>query len=234
MVLPSSGAKAGTRSLCVILLLLPAMGCSNNTQRDQAFQRGLSAVYKNNFDETIKEFTEVIRLDPKMADAYVNRGLAYAGKKDYKSAVAAVADYNEAIALDPKNIDAYISRGLVYYEYKVYDQAIADYGEAVALEPQQAAAYSALAWLLATSPDDKLRDGERAVELATTACNLSEWKNANDIANLAAAHAECGHFSEAVKWQTNAIEVGTGLLEKTETVQGQLDLYQEGKPLRDE
>ena len=47
-----------------------------------------------------------------------------------------------------------------------------------------------LAWLLATAPDARFRDGPRAVEHATRACELSGWRDAAALDTLAAAYAE--------------------------------------------
>ena len=60
----------------------------------------------------------------------------------------------------------------------VYDKAIADYNEAIRLDPKYALAYNGLAWLAATCPDAKYRDGKKAVQSAVTACKLTEWKEA--------------------------------------------------------
>jgi tetratricopeptide (TPR) repeat protein len=86
--------------------------------------------------------------------------------------------------------------------------------------------------VLATCPDPSLRDGKRAVQLATKACELADWEDANDLENLAAAHAECGRFEEAVKWQAKAVELGKGLQDADEARQ-RLDLYKAGKPFRE-
>jgi len=48
------------------------------------------------FDKAIADSTEAIRLDPTLAGAYNNRGLAYAEKGDFDKAVS---DYSEAIRL---------------------------------------------------------------------------------------------------------------------------------------
>ena len=81
-------------------------------------------------------------------------------------------------------------------------------------------------------PDAKFRDGKKALESATKACELSEWKDSYHVDTLAAAYAEAGDFDAAVKWQTKA----TALYEPGEdqkNAQWRLKLYQEKKPYRE-
>jgi len=105
------------------------------------------------------------------------------------------------------------------------------YEEGIKIEPKSITLQSALAWLLATSWDDSARDGQRAVELATKACELTQWKNPLYLDTLAAAHAEAGRFEDAVKWQKKVLEhpeaFPGGAIEE---VKKQLKLYESGKP----
>ena len=78
---------------------------------------------------------------------------------------------------------------------------------------------------------DGLRDGTRAIESASRACELSGWKDANDIDTLAAAYAEAGDFDAAVKWQTKANALYADAGDKA-TGQERLKLYRENKPYR--
>lgn len=87
----------------------------------------------------IEKLTKAIKLKPKYAFAYNNRGLAYADIKRYEEALA---DYTQAIALDPKDAFAYNNRGLAYNDRKEYKQAIADYTQAIALNHNYARAYN--------------------------------------------------------------------------------------------
>ena len=64
--------------------------------------------HKQNYDKAIADYNESIRLDPKYAIAYNNRGDAWYHKKEYDKAIA---DFNEAIRLDPKTAVAYSNRG---------------------------------------------------------------------------------------------------------------------------
>ena len=80
-----------------------------------------------------------------------------------------------------------------------------------------------------TLPRAKQGDGKSAVEFATRACQLTQWKDPAYLDTLAAAHAESGDFDPAVKWQTKAIGLLTDRRE-TEDYRTRLKLYQEKKP----
>ena len=64
-----------------------------------------------------------------------------------------------------------------------------------------------LAWLLATSPDDKLRDGRLAYEIATRCCQATNHEEPEYLDTLAAAQSEIGQFNEAVATMRQALEL---------------------------
>jgi tetratricopeptide (TPR) repeat protein len=105
------------------------------------------------------------------------------------------------------------------------------YEEAVKAGPKSPTVHNELAWLLATSWDDSVRDGKKAAELATTACELTQWEEPWYLDTLAAAYAEAGKFPDAVKWQKKALEhperFPAALIEQ---VKDRLKLYEAGKP----
>jgi tetratricopeptide (TPR) repeat protein len=118
-------------------------------------------------------------------------------------------------------------------------KAIADYSDAVRIDPKDDSGYNDRAWTWATCPDDKFRDGAKAVESATKACELSEWKNANDIGTLAAAYAEIGKFDDAIKWGQKAIDLQVAdkeneSKESLEIDRKQLEQFKLSKPYRTE
>ena len=170
--------------------------------------RGLAWGFKREYEKAIADYNEAIRLDPKAFHAYVNRGRIWGYKEQYDKAIA---DFNEAIKLDPGDSKAYVNRGVAWGFKREYEKAIADYNEAIRLDPKIADAYDNLAWLLATCPDARRRDGKKAVESATRACELREWKEAYPIATLAAAYAEVGNFDKAVEWQEKANRISRAL-----------------------
>jgi len=190
--------------------------------------RGNAYLDQGDYDKAIADYNKAIRLDPNNAEAYKNRGFDYQAKGDYGKAIA---DYNEAIRLDPNNANAYYNRGAFYSLVRGdYEKAIADYNETIWLDPKEWHAYNALAWLLGTCIQANFRNGKKAVEYATKACELSEWKRPSSLDMLAAAYAETGDFNQAIKWETKYLET-PGLSEK-ETTNGKsrLALYQARQP----
>ena len=84
-----------------------------------------------------------------------------------------------------------------------------------------------LAWLLATCPNPDLRDGQRAMQLAQRACELTEWKEHNLLDTLAAAYAQLGEFDRAIDYQTKAIELAPKKTSKQ--YRTNLELYRVGQ-----
>src|SRR5262245_3265628 len=153
--------------------------------------RGVAYARKGDHDRAIADFTKALRFDPDDAVTYRCRGRAYRILEQYDRALA---DYNQALGLDPKNARAHRERGAVLTSKGAYDRAIDDLKETLRLDPDDGAACNELAWLWATSPDAKLRDGTKAVDYATKSCKLSNWKVATMLDTLAAACAESGRF----------------------------------------
>jgi tetratricopeptide (TPR) repeat protein len=196
-------------------------------------KRGYSYLMKKHNRRAIRDFTRAIENDPVYVDdsdfswAHACRAEAYqrAGERE-----RAVEDFNRAIQLKPDFAWAYGRRGYAHWRLGQYRQAIADLEKAVGINPEDAWFNNFLAWMLATCPADELRNGWRAVDFATRACELTGWKTANYIDTLAAAHAESGDFEQAVTWQEKVLEMGFTQLKAPH----RLKLFQAGKPYREQ
>ncbi|MHC4559011.1 MAG: protein kinase domain-containing protein [Planctomycetota bacterium] len=112
-----------------------------------------------------------------------------------------------------------------------YGETIADYEAVVRIDPNFARAFSDLAWLQAACPEPEFCNDTKAIENATKACELTNWKDCRYIGTLAAIYAQLGNFVTAVKLQQKAID----LLPESKRPMWQanyemrLELYESGK-----
>lgn len=165
--------------------------------------RGYSYSVKGDEGRALGDYTQVIRLEPDDAVAYYNRGNLLLTMNVHDRALA---DLNESLRLAPGYGPAYVVRASAFLDKRDYARALTDYRTAERLDARDPYALWGLAWVLATCPDAKLRDGAKAVEYAKQAHALWDKRRPEPLDVMAAAFAEAGRFDEAVTWQRQAIE----------------------------
>jgi len=79
------------------------------------------------FEQILRDYTTVIRLDPDFVFAWYNRGNIRCLQKDFR---AAIADYNEAITRNPDFAEAWFNRGLSRLSLGETDKGISDLSRA--------------------------------------------------------------------------------------------------------
>ena len=67
--------------------------------------------------------TQEIQSEPKDAEFYNNRGMAYRDKGQYNQAIS---DYNKSLEINPTFAEAYYNRGRAYYLKREYDKSLED------------------------------------------------------------------------------------------------------------
>jgi tetratricopeptide (TPR) repeat protein len=192
------------------------------------YVRGHCYLLKKEYALAIPDFSHAIELFPKYPSALRERGEAYVALKENDKAIA---DFDAVIKLNPPNAKVspvYDDRGQLHRLKKEYELAAADWNEAIRLDPKNAQALRRLALLLAGCPKDSVRDGKKAVELATRACDHDRYKIAADLEALAAAHSETGNFTEAVAAEKKAISLKKDLKGAADRVK----MYEAKKPFR--
>jgi serine/threonine-protein kinase len=190
--------------------------------------RGLVLADRGDHEAAVAEFTEAIGIDPKSAASYEYRAMSLS-KLDRHA--EAVADLNEAIRLEPDEPRLLNRRAMVHYFNREYGKAVRDHVQALKLDPNDAATFNYLAWIWCTAPDPNVRNGRRALECATRACELTEFQNAGFLDTLACAHAEMGNFTEAVKWAGDAVELAADDTSREE-YGDKITLFEARKPYR--
>jgi tetratricopeptide (TPR) repeat protein len=188
--------------------------------------RGRLRFERGDHDRAIADLDRSPELAPD-SEAFTIRGFAWKRKGDKDRAMA---DLDRAIKLNRKEALAWRVRGATWAGKADYQKALAEYTESIRLDPENPDSLLHRAVMHSVCNDARYRDGRQAVEDATKACELTEWKDPLFLNGLASAYAEKGEFDAAIRWQTKAIELSPK--DQAKTMQARLEQLRQGKPFR--
>lgn len=190
--------------------------------------KSMLAAQKGRFAEAISDVQTLLHSDPQNPDYRLQLATYLVADKRPRRAIEVLDALVEA---DAKNADALRARGDALLSIGKHAEAIADYESALKIDDEDTGVLNNLAWVLATSPEDDLRNAKRSIELAKKACELTKYERPHILSTLAAGYAEAGDWEEALKWSNKAVEKGEG--EVVEQLKEELESYKQKKPWRE-
>jgi len=179
--------------------------------------------------EALTHYEAAIAADPRHAGAHNNRGQLLMSRGEL---TAARASLETATALNPRLPDAHYNLGLLLQALDERSAAAERLQRAVSLAPEWDRALTSLAWLLATSADDAVRNVPRALELAERATRLTARRSAPALDALAAAYAASGQFERAVGTVSEALRLASGTAAEPD-LRERRALYEARHPFRE-
>jgi tetratricopeptide (TPR) repeat protein len=201
--------------------------------------RSMLAAQKDKFGEAIADMQTLLQSDPTNTEYRLQLATYLVGDKRPRKAIeiltSIVDGFGENLDADGKETkaDTLRARGDALLSVGKHADAIKDYDEALKLAPEDTGVLNNLAWVLATSPEDGVRNADRSIELGLKACELTKYEKPHILSTLASGYAEKGDWDSAIKWSTKAVELGEKEEDVSEQLKKELESYKEKKPWRE-
>jgi tetratricopeptide (TPR) repeat protein len=205
-------APGGLLATAALVALLATMTQARNLDyqdydriwSDTIAKRPLNARARNNyatsliaqarFAEAEEHLRVATRVQPDFVEAEGNLGVALCAQGRFDEGIARLT---HAVAMKPDYAAAHRNLAEAYGSHGRMAEAVAHYSAALRQTPDELELLNRTAWILATTRNDRLRDGARARELAERAVRLTNRRDAVSLDSLGAALAEIGDFTAA-------------------------------------
>ena len=183
---------------------------------------GVVLLIQNRPAEAELQFRTALPLNTNSESAFTHKCLADA-LYDQGKTMEAEAEYDAAIQLMPANdyllnlvnssrklhtllnalptaptIENHVQAAEILCSQEKFSDAATHYLAALKIQPDAPELLNNLAWLLATCPNKKVRDGRQAIQFSQRACELTQSEQTIYVGTLAAAYAAAGDFDAAV------------------------------------
>ena len=193
------------------------------------FLRGVLAEEDGNSAAAVAMYRRVLAVDPAHAGAHHFLASALMRAGAYREAAT---HYGAAVQALPQYLPARLQEALALVRADDHQAARARLEAGLEAFPGEATLGLALARLLAASPNDRVRDGPRALTLAQSL--YDGFPSLDHAEALAMALAETGRFEDAAALEARAREAaaGAGRFDLVARLQEDLERYQRGEPSR--
>jgi protein O-mannosyl-transferase len=181
--------------------------------------------------EALPYLRQAAELSPHHPETHSELGYAYLAAGQIAEALDQL---DTAVRLAPDDTTAQLNFSRVLLQNDLAADALPHLQKVLQLRPEDLQATTDLAWVLACHPDASLRNGTKAVALASHANQITGGQNPVVLAAQAAAYAETGKFPEAI----TAIQQASHLLGSNTnsplaaSLPAQLALYLSRTPVR--
>lgn len=194
------------------------------------YSLGVILASNHRYREAGERFTMALRSDPTDVQARLQLAGALRASGRFE---AALDHYKQAATLDPRLAEAHFGYAMALVCLKRYQEARDRFIDAMTIFPDQPGFAHATARLLAAAPDERARDGRRAVEILRALLGGRQPSIAL-AETMAMALAEAGRYGDALRWQREAMAVATstGSRDLLPRMAENLTLYEHGKPCR--
>jgi tetratricopeptide (TPR) repeat protein len=159
---------------------------------------GTIAYWDEDYDTAIRLINQVIKIDPRNAEAFRIRGKYYNYKEKYNKAIIA---FDKSLNIDSGYGDAYIGRGTAYARLNKYDRAIEDFIKHLHFCPDCSAAYANLGDVYR-----KKEDLDQAIQFYNKSIGIDS-DDARVYHNRGIAYHNNGDYDLAIQDYNNAIRL---------------------------
>ncbi len=187
---------------------------------------------QKNYEKAIFHSQESLRIEPDHLVVLNQLAVLYGRQNKTDKAIECLG---KSLQIEPKQPNVMSRLGTILYGQSKVAEAMVLWSDSLQIDPNQVSAANSLAWIKATSKDERFYDPDEALIFARRACELSQYKDAGMLDTLAATMAANGQFDKAVETAGKAIELAksTGENERVRNFQKHLDLYKTRQGLRE-
>jgi tetratricopeptide (TPR) repeat protein len=197
--------------------------------RDAYWELGLVAIHLKRWEDLAAADEKLYRFDPNDREVNLNLGTALVMLGEPERGIFHL---KQVIRIDPKDYRGYCNLAKVLTSLGRHRESLRVLEEGMERTGGHRAIADRLAWLLATCPEQPLRDGPRALLLAEEISREAGGKDPRSLDVLAAALAESGQFDRAARTAREALQLceARGTSESCGEIRVRLELYLADQP----
>ena len=168
------------------------------TSAENYHLRGVAYLAHGQYDRSIQDLTQSLKLKPGEANVYNERGKAWYLKQDYQKAIS---DFDAAVAANPRHFMAWNNRGLAHLASGKLDQAKKDLTSAIKHNRKYAEAFNNRGVVNANKGEFRaaINDYNAALKIDTAYIEA--------LGNRSFAHRKLGEYKLAVADLSTAIRL---------------------------